>query len=439
MARFNSSSGTSEPSSADRDVGADVAIEDPPALTAGSRRLRILLVLGGATMISLFFTLQNVVGDWIYEREIELAWSLGTELFYWYLLALALPLALWLARRFRIERATWPRSVPVHVALALLLGVVHSVLYYGVLVILTSGPGDTIDIGWIAWSTVEWGSLDGIREFARESVRGVARLRRQLWSAIGRQVPTATLTVFWKYWVTIGVYYAYDYYRKYQERKVRAAALEHRLSEARLQALRTQLHPHFLFNTLHTASMLNEQDPEAASRVLTRLADLLRATLDEGASHEVPLATELSFVRRYLEIEKVRFGDRLSVKWDVPDELLDARVPTLLLQPLVENAVLHGVSRSPGSRRLEIGVRREKGTLVLEVVDDGPGLPEDWTFECDAGVGLTNTRDRLDALHGGRANLAIGESATGGVRATVRLPFRPPIRRDETGAPDEDE
>lgn len=433
MARFSNSSGTSEPSSVAREDGVDVTIGDPPALTARSRRFRILLVLGGATMISFFFTFQNLVGDWIYEREIELAWSLGTELFYWYLLALALPVALWLARRFRIERATWLRSIPVHVALALLLGVLHSVLYYGVLVILTSGPGDAIDIGWIDWNTVDWRSLDGIREFARESVRGVARFRRQLWSAIGRQVPTATLTVFWKYWVTIGLYYAYDYYRKFQERKVRAAALEHRLSEARLQALRTQLHPHFLFNTLHTASMLNERDPEAASRVLTRLADLLRATLDEGASHQVPLATELSFVRRYLEIEQVRFGDRLSVEWNVADELLDARVPTLLLQPLVENAVLHGVSRSSGSRRLEIAVRREGGTLVLEVVDDGPGLPEGWTFDRDAGVGLTNTRDRLDALYGEHTHLTIAENEAGGVCATVRLPFRPLIRREESG------
>lgn len=380
-------------------------------------------MLGGATVVSLFFAFQNVVGHWMYDRDIRLAWTLGTELFYWYLLAAALPLVLWLARRFRIERRTWVRTVPVHVALALLLGIVHSVAYYGVLTILTFGPGDTVGLRWVDWGAVDPTTLEGIRDIARESARGVARLRRQLWAELARALPTAALTVFWKYGVAVGLFYAYDYYRKYQERKLRAAHLEHRLSESRLQALRMQLRPHFLFNTLHTASMLNEQDPGAASRVLTRLADLLRATLDEGEHHEVPLATELSFVRRYIEIEQVRFGGRLSVEWDVPDELLDARVPTLILQPLLENAVRHGVSQRPGARRIEVRASGDGGTLTLEVIDDGPGLPEGWSIERNAGLGLANTRDRLRTLYGEEWKLTVQGVDAGGVRVTVRLPF----------------
>lgn len=378
--------------------------------------------MGGATIIALFFVFQNFVRALVYGRPARLAGSLASELFYWYLLAAALPLVLWLARRFRIERDTWVRTVPVHVVLALLLGLAHSGVYYTVLVGISSlvdppgGAGATID----ALAAIDW-------------------------TAVGRRLPDATLTVFWKYGVAIGLFYAYDYYRKYQERKLRAAHLEHRLSEARLHALRMQLHPHFLFNTLHTASMLNERDPEAASRVLTRLADLLRATLDEGGSLEVPLATELSFVRRYLEIEQVRIGDRLAVEWDVPDELLDAAVPTLIVQPLVENAVRHGVGRRPGSRRISIAAKRDtedsreaegrpcrdtegapgqEGSLVIEVSDDGPGLPDDWDPERDAGVGLSNTRERLAAMYGDAAELVVEAGPAGGVRARVRLPLR---------------
>lgn len=360
-----------------------------------ARRTRLLAVLGGATLVSLFFVLQNLVGDLVYGREIALALSLGTELFYWYLLAPAVPLVLWLARRFRIERETWARTVPVHVGLALLVGLVHSAVYSGVLAALAAIVG-----------------------------AGGGRIALVDWTAVARRLPTATLTVFWKYGVAVGLFYAYDYYRKYQERKLRAAHLERRLSEARLQALRMQLHPHFLFNTLHTASMLAERDPEATGRVLTRLADLLRATLDEGGSPEVPLATEMSFVRRYLEIEQVRFGDRLTVEWNVPDELLDARVPTLIVQPLVENAVRHGVSRRPGAGQIRIDIRRDHEMLIIEVADDGPGLPEGWRLDRNAGVGLSNTRDRLEALYGPAGTLAVVGPPEGGVRAAVRMPLR---------------
>lgn len=366
-----------------------------------TRRARLLAVLAGATLVSLFFVFQNLVRALVYGQPIRLAWSLGSELLYWYLLAAALPLVLWLARRFRIERDTWTRTVPVHVALALLVGLVHSGVYYTALAAISNlvdGPGGV---------SAAIGRVAGID-----------------WTAVGRRLPDATLTVVWKYGVAVGLFYAYDYYRKYQERKLQAAHLERRLSEARLQALRMQLHPHFLFNTLHTASMLAERDPEATSRVLARLADLLRATLDEGGSPEVPLATELSFVRRYLEIEQVRFGERLSVEWEVPDELLDVRVPTLIIQPLVENAVRHGVSRRPGARHVRIDIRRDHEMLIVDVSDDGPGLPESWSLDRDAGVGLSNTRDRLNALYGPAGTLEVVGPPGGGVRAAVRMPLR---------------
>lgn len=213
MAKSKNSTGEGGPSS----VGTDR--REP----LNTRRARLLAVLAGATFVSLFFVFQNFVRALAYGQSVGLAWSLGSEVFYWYLLAAALPLVLWLARRFRIERDTWSRTVPVHVALALLVGLVHSGVYYTVLAAISNlveGPGG---VG------TALGRIAGID-----------------WTAVGRRLPDATLTVVWKYGVAVSLFYAYDYYRKYQERKLRAADLERRLSEARLQALRMQLHPHFL-------------------------------------------------------------------------------------------------------------------------------------------------------------------------------------------------
>ena len=202
---------------------------------------------------------------------------------------------------------------------------------------------------------------------------------------------------------------------------LRAAELRGQLAEARLAALRAQLHPHFLFNTLNSIAELMHADVAAAERMLAQLADLLRASLEGGNSPTLALADELQLVERYLRIQQVRFSDRLAWAVRAEPEALKARVPGFLLQPLVENAVRHGIApRSrPGSSSVDC--RREGRSLKLDVVDDGVGLPE----TVREGVGLRATRERLDSLYPGRSELVVAGVPGGGTRSAVTMPFEP--------------
>ena len=202
------------------------------------------------------------------------------------------------------------------------------------------------------------------------------------------------------------------------------ARLDEQLTEARLAALRMQLNPHFLFNALNTVSAFIERDPERAQTMVAQLAALLRRVLDGDARPEVPLADEMALLRDYLAIQQARFGDALTVSEHIDADVLGALVPALVLQPLAENAVEHGVSRLVGEPgRVEIGARREPdGRLVLTVTDNGPGPAAAGTVH-GTGVGLANTRDRLEALYGASASLALGDAPEGGAVATVTLPF----------------
>jgi two-component sensor histidine kinase len=212
-----------------------------------------------------------------------------------------------------------------------------------------------------------------------------------------------------------------------RERERRTAALEAQLARAQLQALRMQLHPHFLFNTLNTiATLVREQERDAAVRLLAQLGDVLRQVFRSAGNHEVRLGDELSFTRQYLEIEQLRFADRLRVVWATEPATLEGAVPNLLLQPLVENALRHGIAKRPEAGLLEIGSRRDGERLLLWVRDDGPGLREDAESDGD-GVGIANVRARLAALHGDKAELrveSVSEEAGGGARATIVLPWR---------------
>src|SRR5207245_153138 len=190
----------------------------------------------------------------------------------------------------------------------------------------------------------------------------------------------------------VSVSHTVNYYRKYQERETRASELERSLSQAKLQALQMQLNPHFLFNTLHAISSLVHKDAEAADRMITRLSDLLRYALKSTESEEVPLRQELDFLSGYLEIEQTRFGDRLKVRMDIAPETLDALVPNLLLQPLVENAIRHGIEPRAKPGRIDLRSRCESGQLKLAVRDNGLGLSPG--SELREGVGWCNMRAR---------------------------------------------
>jgi LytS/YehU family sensor histidine kinase len=226
------------------------------------------------------------------------------------------------------------------------------------------------------------------------------------------------------YWVLVLLRYTFDYYRRYREQELRASRIATQLAQAQLQALRMQLHPHFLFNTLNAISALMHRAVAAADRMLARLSDFLRLTLESGGMQEVPLKQELDFLGRYLEIEKTRFADRLTVHMDVEPDALDAQVPNLILQPLVENAIRHGIARSSSAGTIEIRAHRANGTLHLAVRDDGPGLAANGGAPPREGVGLSNTRARLAQLYGESSRLELGNAAEGGVVVNLDLPYR---------------
>ena len=353
------------------------------------------------TGLALFFFGQVMVSNHL--RDGDLLWwrELFDEAIYWYLWAAMTPLILRFARRYRIERAAWQRGVLAHVLLALVLAPLHDVLW-------------RILVAWWLYDLplAETG----------------AWLQR-----ISGRVAVGTFTGFYKYWLIVALYYTFDYYHKYRRREqeaarlaVDAAQLKAQLRQAELDALKMQLHPHFLFNTLNTISVLMNEDVEKANQVLLRLGELLRVTLDQQGAQTVPLRQERDFLRRYLGIEEIRFADRLQVVVDIPPDLLDAAVPTLILQPLVENALRHGLAPQAAAGTLTLRARRDGDDLVLTVADDGVGLQgRDPSALPQAGIGLANTQARLQQRYGDAHRFTLAEHPDGGTEATVVFPYEP--------------
>jgi signal transduction histidine kinase len=224
------------------------------------------------------------------------------------------------------------------------------------------------------------------------------------------------------YAAVLGVATTLGYHRRFRERELRSAQLEAQLALAQVQALKMQVHPHFLFNTLHAVTVLIREDPAAATRVVTRLGDLLRLTLSRATTAEVSFRRELEVLSLYLEIERMRFHDRLEIHYDVHPATLGALVPDLILQPLVENAIRHGVSPNAGTGHIDVRSRREGEWLIVEIRDNGAGLPMGHTPR--DGIGLTTTKARLERLYGTRHELTLDNLPDGGCVARIRIPFR---------------
>lgn len=225
------------------------------------------------------------------------------------------------------------------------------------------------------------------------------------------------------YGAIVGAHAAARWYEAWQEQRVVAARLERDLTNAQLSALRSQLNPHFLFNSLHSVVTLIGRDPDGARRMVVRLADLLRATLGIAEEQQVPLSRELEMVRNYLDIELVRFADRLSVTWEIDDRAQDAMVPAFALQPLVENAIVHGISRVSGPGHITIAARIAGDELVLSVLDNGPGPGP--RISRGSGIGLTNLRARLANLYpASTVEVSLSPAREGGSQATLALPLQ---------------
>jgi len=335
------------------------------------------------TLIGLSFAFQFYISS--AKAGLEVTWrqAVSYALGDWYVFALLSIPVVWLARRFDFESGNRARSFAVHLPGSLVFSLTYMVLR-----------------AWIG----RWQSEASFAE-------AFLPLLVKTWHF--------NLLI---YWVIVAVTFAFNYYRKYRERELRAVELEKRLAQAKLQALQMQLNPHFLFNTLHSISALMHQDVEAADGMITRLSDLLRTALDSSDTQEVTLRQELEFLQRYLEIEQTRFGSRLTVKTDIAPDTLDAQVPNLILQPLVENAIRHGIEPHAKPGRIELRAQRAAGTLVLDVCDNGTGLGENEPAE--EGVGLSNTRARLRTLYGETHGFELRDAPGGGLHARLTIPFR---------------
>jgi two-component sensor histidine kinase len=310
------------------------------------------------------------------------------------------PLVVWVSSAYTLERPTWKRSFLMHLAVcALSLGIVGFFAYL-------SPPSPRL-----------------ARPDPAERKR-LDREPRETAFVVLRRI-TYQLPIFWG---LVGVAHALRFYEHSKARERREAELESRLAQARLQALRMQLNPHFLFNTLNSIASLVQDQPQA-EEMIEALSDLLRFTLTASDRAEVTLREELHLLDRYLLIEQIRFGERLRVQKQIDPAALDAVVPILILQPLVENAVKHGIETQIAPGLIRIEVEHVGATLRLEVSDNGRGLAGQGAFK--EGVGLTNTRSRLKELHGGGASLTFGPGKTGGLAAEIRIPWRTAFARPD--------
>jgi two-component system, LytTR family, sensor kinase len=240
--------------------------------------------------------------------------------------------------------------------------------------------------------------------------------------ALQRLALTCTLSNVVHYWIVVVADLGWQYYKRYRERERQASALATELVQARLQALRMQLNPHFLFNTLNTVLALIHERPEAADRMLVRLSQLLRRTLDCADTQEVPLREEIQFLKLYLEIEEMRFPDRLTVTFDIPKKTEGLLVPQLILQPLVENALRHGILPREEAGRITISARVQDSTLELAVRDSGIGLRDGAASPLRDGIGLSNVRSRLSHLYGSAQQFAVRNAERGGAEAVISIP-----------------
>lgn len=356
-----------------------------------SRRwVRYGLIWGVWSLVALFFTTQVYVAYYAEGQPIRYLQGFLVQTSACVIWALATPLILWLSRRYRIERSNWVRRSLLHLVLSIVLTCSLIAIHY---VLFMTAMGRASSITPFRVFNFFYYNLDH-------------------WALV--------------YWFILLMSHAFNYYNSYRKNELNASQLRTQLVQSQLEALKMQIHPHFLFNTLHSISALLTRDTEAARKMITRLGDFLRLTLENSGSMEVTLQQEIEFLNGYLEIERIRFQDRLTTDIRVDPEVLDVRVPNLILQPIVENAMRHAIGHS-ASGRVEVVAAPRNGVVRIEVKDNGPGIDADRLLEAGRGrgLGLANTRARLAGLYGEAAHFELLNDPAGGLTVALEIPRGP--------------
>jgi two-component system LytT family sensor kinase len=348
-----------------------------------SRTTAWLAAFGVWTLLALLSSVQSVIFLDSINQEIRLGPILFARLADWYTCAVFTPLYFWLVRRYPIDRGHWPVSIPVHLVTTSLFVVLKYVMYLEIMK-----------------------QVDATRQ-------------RSLADTLAGSFIFESIA----FWCVLGVVHAIVFYERYRDREIAAAQLQAQLSASQLESLSAQLHPHFLFNTLQGVSTLMHRDPQGADTMLNRLSELLRRTLHRGERQEVSLGEEMELLGYYVGIMQVRFGDRLVFESEIDPQVREGLVPHFILQPLVENALQHGVARRAGAGRVTVQGSRRGDSTVLTIRDDGPAR-EPGQGDVAEGIGLSNTRLRLERLYGSNQSLTMTPIVEGGMQVELVLPYR---------------
>lgn len=345
-------------------------------------------------LIGITFAVQQVI--YANQRGYPLTWrdSFNEQIPFWIVWGLLAPVIFRFIQYVPLDRDRWLINVLKHVPASIIFSIIHLILYMLILAVLKEKD---------------------LMESSKSMNTFIALITRL---NFGMRM--------WSYLMLAAFAYAADFYQRYQEGTMRTSQLETQLAQAQLQALKMQLNPHFLFNTLNSISALLHKNPDAADRMIARLGDFLRLTLRNSGTQEVTMQQELEFLKCYLDIERIRFQDRLTVEINVQPEATTAKVPNLILQPVIENAIRHGIVTHNEPGRIEISAYCVNGWLEMKVTDNGPGLArtKDGVVDITEGVGIKNTRSRLQQLYGETYKFELADASGGGLEVRVRIPLR---------------
>ncbi len=343
------------------------------------------------TLFGLVFASQFALQNQLSENPVPFWRVLSWQLFSGYVWFVLSPLILWLGRKFTFDNGKWKTSLPVHIGASFLVAICE-----------------------LAIDAFVLPKLGYLRRYQTASYFEIYKII----FFVNLHFSVAI------YWAVLGIQQGIKYYRKYRERELLTSQLEARLATSRLQVLKMQLHPHFLFNTLNAISELIYKDSESAERMITDLSDLLRMSFENLEVQEIALKQELEFLEKYLEIEQMRFNDRLKVEITISPDTLDASVPNMILQPLVENAIKHGIGPRSEGGQIDIRAVKDNGNLLLSVIDNGIGVPFGDLENLNEGVGLSNTRRRLKHLYGEKHTFDLENLNKNGLKVHLTIPFK---------------